>query len=305
MDLPADIEHALRHTRALPTIPAVASRLLLLADDSNAGLADLAAVVQRDPALGAKLMRAASTPGRAGARKVARLTDALSILGFDGAYTLSLGFVLLGAWDTRALEPIWRRSVLAAEAARSIAMDLGMAAVGEAYLGGLLQDIGRLALRQVIDGYEATDLVTNSEALTKHERATWGTTHAEVGAWLIRRWGLAADLADAISRSHEVPHAGDGPTVVHCVALSGRIADLFLLPGDELRIGVAEQAGRRIAGYGSDDLGRLLCALAEKIPEAESVFQCEVVDSKVRAMLDAARELLQIRCIAVRQGEAG
>lgn len=305
MALPPDIERPLRFTRALPSIPGVAARLLELADAPNAGLPELASVVQRDPALVAKLIRAAATPGRAGARKIATLIDALAVLGFNGAYTLSLGFLLLGAWDTRALEPIWRRSVIAGEAGRVIVADLRIGNAGEVYLGALLQDIGRLAMRVVVDGYDATDQAANNEALAKHEQATWGTTHAEVGAWLAERWGLPSGLVNAIRRSHEVPSVTEGISAVHCVALSGRFADLFLVAGDELRIAIAQRAAARIAGYEQDDIDRLVCALAAKIPEAESVFQCELVDSTVRAMLDSAKELLQIRCVAEQRAEAG
>src|SRR4051794_32914603 len=152
--LPA-LRERLETCSSLPSLPAVALQVLRLCQRDNLDLAQNAKVITNDPALSAKMLRLVSSPTYGLGQQVRTVSHALELLGVNAVRTLALSFSLVS--DLRKtrhaginLSAYWKRSVLSAVAARELAVGAGMAQVKEeAFLAGLLQDIGELALARV------------------------------------------------------------------------------------------------------------------------------------------------------------
>ncbi|HET6397621.1 MAG TPA: GGDEF domain-containing protein [Pseudoxanthomonas sp.] len=297
-----ELEASLLHCRNLASPPGVALQIIELAQDPNADLGATARVIGLDPALSARMLRVANSPLYAGRRRVETLAQALTMLGLNATLSLALGFSLVHGLRGRngtavEQERIWRRSVLAALAARLLGERLGVQRVEDLMLAGLLQDIGGLALLQVApEDYAALRArAPDNAALMRLEREAFGADHAEVGAWLARHWQLPAYLAQAIANSESGPC--QDPFLSSVVA-SGSVADLWLAEADPAGALRAAAAARVGACPGADAavLDDLLARIGQALPEIGALFEVRIHHPEhLEAIVDQAKELLILR----------
>lgn len=295
-----ELETRLSNCRTLPTLPGVALQLVELAQNPDTHMAQAAKVIAYDPALTAKILRIANSPLYVTQRKVENLRQALTLLGLNATLSLALGFTLARslrqAWaESSHNNAVWRRSILAATACRSLGEKLGMPRCEELMLAGLLQDIGLLALHQ-LEPERSSALFAQARggaALAALERDAFGATHAEVGAWLVRNWGLPAYLERAIAQSEsEAPDDGFD----RCVALSGLVADLWIVPSpEEARRLVSDRAQQQL-GLGRADFAEVTKLVSEAIPEFAMLFDMRLAEpERMDLIVEHAQELLIIR----------
>ena len=288
--------------RNLPSPAGVAVRIIELAQDPETDIATAADVIAMDVALGARMMRIANSPLYASRRRVENLSQALTVLGLNATLTLALGFSLAQCGQGShpvARERVWRRSVTAALASRLLGQHAGLRKAEELMLAGLLQDIGMLALLEVLgeDYARLVERAADNAELLAAEREWLGCDHATVGGWLARQWNLPALLREAILES-EAP-ASDTPFNA-CVAVSGHVADIWLAGADASR---SEHAHRDAAMQAATRLGldyASYLALTEEmvsaLPEVCAMFDVPPAPpARIQALLDQARELLVVR----------
>lgn len=149
--LSPDLEQRLKAQVDFPSPPQVAVQIIALARDPDIEMAKVAAAVGRDPAMTAKILRIANSAFYAQRRPSQNLRQALVIIGLNAALTLALSFSLVSSM--RALRPagidysrFWRRSLLAATAARAFSESAKISHAEDIFLAALLQDMGVLAL---------------------------------------------------------------------------------------------------------------------------------------------------------------
>jgi len=297
-----DLEASLQHCRNLPSPPAIALRIIELAQDPEVDLAAAAAVIAMDPALSARLLRVANSPLYAGRRRVETLAQAMTMLGLNATLSLALGFSLargLRSIDRAAAEQqrIWKRSVLSALAARLLGAHAGLDRLEDLMLAGLLQDIGALALLQARpDAWLSLQDPAGIPVSLEREREAFGGDHAEAGNWLARHWQLPAYLCDAIAGSEGNPTRAD--RFQACVIASGAVATLWLADSDDdgaLR--TAAEARIQAGGIGGPGtLDSLLAQMASAATGFGALFDLRIVQpAHLQAIIDQARELLVLR----------
>jgi two-component system, cell cycle response regulator len=222
---------------SLPTLPAAALEVIELCRREDVHMDKLARTICKDPALALKVLKTVNSAQYALRGKVTTISHALVLLGINTVKTLTLGFTLVGSLrDVKGTSydptPIWRRSLLSAFAARSTSMRVGGEDHEEAFLAGLLQDLGILALIQVL-GSPYVELLRvsgeNSGKLAELERKHLKLDHTEVGEALARKWGLPDQLLMPI-RYHESPDEApaEGRKTARIVALGNKAAIPFL-----------------------------------------------------------------------------
>lgn len=297
-----ELESQLSNCRNLPSPPGVALRIIELAQDPEVVMATAADAIGLDAALSARMLRIANSPLYASRRRVENLSQALTVLGLNATLTLALGFSLTRCGTSThpvAQERVWRRSVIAALACRLLGQHAGLRKAEELMLAGLLQDIGVLALLEVLgDDYaQLVERADDNAALLAAERDLLGCDHAAVGGWLARQWNLPALLREAIMES-ETPVSDT--TFNACVAVSGHVADIWIAGTDEAR---TEEAHRHAALQAATRLGldyAAFLALTEDmlaaLPEVCTMFDVPPAPpARIQALLDQARELLVVR----------
>lgn len=191
-------------------MPQILIKLLAHLQADDLGMAELAALVATDAGMTGKILTVAHSSAYHRSGRQASLEQAMATLGTDMIKILVISdsvfqtfnsFPNSGATDLRGF---WKHSLATAVLAREIARRMAYGQPEEAYLAGLLHNVGRLALlaaapREYAFNFTARD----DEDLCAVEQRTLQITHTEAGAWLIERWQLDSFLADSVLYHHE------------------------------------------------------------------------------------------------------
>ena len=216
----------------LPSLPATAVRVVELSQDPDCTVNELAETIRFDQGLSAKILKTVNSSFFGLRTKCATIDKALVVLGMRELRNLALGFSLVPAMEaayTDDFDPVdyWRRGIYSAVAAKFIAQHVAKHVADEAFLGGLLQDIGIMAMLQALGqpyqevlGVSARD----HRKLAAAELRAFDMQHPEVGALLARKWQLPDELSVPI-RFHERPTAAppELKEVVCCVAIGNSV----------------------------------------------------------------------------------
>jgi putative nucleotidyltransferase with HDIG domain len=200
----------------LPAQPVSAMRILRMLDDPHASTADLARLVETDPALSAQVMRMANAPYYGLSQNVSSAGRAVVLLGFTTVRALAVSGAcsLLAGHDRSVLFPpgFWLHAVTTGVASAAVARRVGVTA-NEAFSAGLLHDIGAALLyRRDPKAYQrildAADF--DPDALLALERKEMGTTHPELGAQAMDAWRFPPAFVRAVEHHHRSPRDVNG-----------------------------------------------------------------------------------------------
>lgn len=291
------ITSCLEYSSSLPSLPAVALRVIQLAWKPDAEVADLARVIEGDPALAAKLLRIANSPAFRRGGECRNLPDALLVLGFKRAVSFSLTFSLARRrpGEPRGFdqETYWRRTLLAGLSGRALADHLGMTERDDLFLASLLQDIGALALNDLYPEIYREASAANHQSLIEAEREQTGNDHAALGELLLRKWDVPEALCKAVGSSHtpEGAWTPDSPLFDRCVALSGKIADVWTSEDKKSAVTQAAESLQKVLGLEPLAIADVMGIIARQIPGYEEMFEKTLVSANEReALLEQARE---------------
>ena len=303
-----EIEAHLRRSVNFPSPPGVATHIIELAQDPDIEMGKVAKALSMDSALSTKILRIANSPLYAQRRKSENLRQALVVLGLNATLTLALSFSLVKS--LRGGKPnglnyglYWRRALLAGTAARALGDAMHQSLAEEIFLAALLQDVGMLALDKAVpDLYSLGEaLQRNHSALAEHEKRRLQVDHAEIGGWLMKGWNLPERLHRAITRSHqlELSFSSDPAQIFdRCVALSGPVADLFLLDPEQRQFAETALCAERSLGLDKMAFGQVLGTIGAMIPETEAIFETDLLARQhPELILEQAREVLMLRSL--------
>ncbi|MBN2232053.1 MAG: HDOD domain-containing protein [Deltaproteobacteria bacterium] len=271
----AAIRKAVAADRGIPSLPQVLIRVERSLADQRAGGRELGRVILDDPALTAQVLKLAnSVYYNPGGRRVNTVSRAIVILGFETIRQVVLGLSVFRmirnlprAADYRRL---WRHSLAAAIAGREIARRVGVEEVEEAFVGGLLHDIGKFFLGHLFPSVYGDILViapTGGEALLKAEEQLLKCSHHDVGGLLAEQWGFPRVLGEIMA--DHLPERWDEPPerrslLLRTVAAADRCARLFDLPATEQDSGLRELV-REVGGMLALD-GEAVATIVQNLP---------------------------------------
>ncbi len=201
--------------KELSSLPHVLAEVLKVSSNEKASAADLAAVIMKDPALTAKILRVVNSPFFGQAREVASIKQAVLTLGLRTitAITLSTSIYDFTSQINVLIDrkKFWRHSLEVAIASRMIAEKCGHESPEEAFVAGLLHDIGVLILESSFpeEFRRIWRLVESGENQVRVEQRTWGTNHARAGQFLLDQWGIPQRLGEAVGAHHSLIEPGE------------------------------------------------------------------------------------------------
>ncbi|MDB5841437.1 MAG: histidine kinase [Herminiimonas sp.] len=217
----------------LPAMPEVLLQLIERCQNEEPDLADLASLIAKDPGMAAAILGIANSSAYRRSGRDIGIERSLHAMGADMVRTLVISesvyrifnrFSPSGQTDLRSF---WKHSMAAALSAREIAARIAYPHAEEAYLAGLLHDIGRLGLLAVSPREYALNFRAPDDAkLCWIEQRTLQITHCEAGAWLIERWQLDSFLADSVLYHHEpVARLNNAHALIRIILLAHLLAD--------------------------------------------------------------------------------
>lgn len=199
----------------LPTLPAIALRLLQTTADDEGGARELIALLRADQSLTAKVLALASSTGAGLGRPVRTLEQAVPLLGFSGVRSAVLAAGVFECFRSTEVDAdsgfdlpgFWLHALAVANAAREIAKARGVREPHpeQAYLAGLLHDLGKVALATVFPkGYARAARRAQEERsdIADVERTIFGVDHTRAGRKVADQWRLPPELRDVIWLHH-------------------------------------------------------------------------------------------------------
>jgi diguanylate cyclase (GGDEF)-like protein len=277
-DTPPDLRTRIRSASNLPSPPAVAARLIEIADDPDLSMTMVVEVLRADPALSAKLLRLANSPLYARRRRIDTLQQAVTMLGLDAVMTAALSLTLLSDRDSmgataHVFRAQWTRSVHAAVAAQALAQRITGVPPADAFLAGLVQDIGVLVVARLEpDTYSGLHRASTHDDFVDAEQARFGLDHAEVGAELLGSWNLPDHVVASVRASHEFDPEHHDP-LSSIVAISGLVADA--IAGTPDAMDAAAEGAERL-GVGREAFAGVLEDVGVALPELAPLLNASV-----------------------------
>ncbi len=198
----------------LPTLPAILLKLLAACDNENTPLSEVADIISKDPALSFKVLQLVNSAYYGFRYSFKGIEQAVVYLGAGTIKNVTLTMSVHQVFDYKKLKKIrhfninifWYHSLMCATLAKRFAQKSGFSNPDEAYLSGLLLDIGQLVLISTFPD-EHERMFAESEDEGKYtlsaELQLLGVTHCEIGSWLMQEWKLSSMMADAIRYHHE------------------------------------------------------------------------------------------------------
>ncbi|MHB8079928.1 MAG: HDOD domain-containing protein, partial [Candidatus Krumholzibacteriia bacterium] len=247
-----DPEELIRRVGELPALPRVANHILALIADPNTTAGKLEKAIILDQALTAKILKIANSSFYGGLRDVNTVSEAIVRLGFvtirNWTLVTAAKSVFLDAASGPALQQIWQQSVLSAMASQLVAEHVRHSSPESVFVGGLMQNIGQLALAKASPELFRQVLDTSADAQVPYhvvERELLGFDHGALGALLIREWNLSDELEEAVRTHHHLAEAGAARPLAAMIALGEEIAACSgSVPDEGLTIWEMSEAAR-------------------------------------------------------------
>jgi len=252
-----EVEAAVRTLRPLPR---AVTRLIELVESETATIEQMETLINADPVLCGKILQVANSAYYGLARQVNSIRGALMLLGAHTIKGITLSVAAVAALRTgravcEAEHRLWRHAFLCAGYAQGIAQASrwGMRVAEDAYIVGLLHDIGSLFLltrfpaqyRPLLKRAEQ-----EPELFLERELQTFGCDHADVGAMIADHWTLPERIVQAIA-NHHAPFLPEGDLrllAAAAIQADGWEGESFSPPPQELPtlIRLSEEVGQRI-----------------------------------------------------------
>lgn len=264
----------------LPSLPQVLLRLLEACYQQNIAFERLSELIGQDAALSARVLAAANSP-LYGRPKLGSFERALLVLGLDTIKTIVITasiqqvFSRFRGMDVASLKRFWKQSVACAATARLLAKFTGFRSPEEAYLAGLLHNLGQLILAaQHPDAYPALCAAAQGDTgLVALEQERFGASHCQLGSQLVATWNLGPDLADAVLYHHEpAEKLFDAPHLARIIHLASKIAETDAsapLPDDRL-FGLTQAMLREIVQQAGENVRAIALSLNIDMAEEEA-----------------------------------
>lgn len=261
--------------KKLPSLPLIVHKLIAAVNAPNTEMRELAALIEQDAGLAARMLRLANSPFYGLSGEVGSIQQAAVVLGFRTIAQLAASIGLIQAIKVEHCEhfdmcQFWATSMRVAASARWLALQRGMN--GEsAYLAGLLHDIGLpLAAATFPEAMEralADSQATGQDLLTL-ERVQLGFDHSALSAKLMQTWNIPAVIVEAIAR-YRAPPATAGADLGDVLHIAWRVA-ITSVP-EQILPAIAGAVRTRMA-ITSETIAQILLELSKRMPEIDALI---------------------------------
>jgi len=216
--------------KQLSPLPANAMQAFELSSDPSASISDFVQVIESDEALSSRVVRVANSVYFSRGTPASNIDAAVANIGLDELRCLlsaSLIKNLLKGQDTFR-EQLWTNAVATAVFAKGLSRYLPNIASSEAFLCGLVHDVGKLVMTRETDELykKVNSLVSDGEMdFVEAEERIFELNHVEVGAWVAEAWNFPELVLDSISEHHRpFPEQADKVTAPMLVKIADSVA---------------------------------------------------------------------------------
>ncbi|MGN6725222.1 MAG: sensor domain-containing diguanylate cyclase [Tepidisphaeraceae bacterium] len=271
----------------LPSLPTIAVQVLELAQKETVDIQEIARTISKDPALSAKILKTVNSSFYGRSQQVSSISQALVIMGLQSVKTLVLGFSLVSSLFKNKKNvgrfdhvKYWRHSIYHATAAKLVARKLGVPQQEEAFLIGLLADLGMLVMDTVIGDPYGQTLVNaaSHDDVARIEQQVYSMTHAQISGVMLQSWKLPALLVTPVAQHHNADTVTEPllKTLTQIAAFASRCADVFIDANAADGIAEVRAAGKKLFNCEVEAVDALLADVGTKTHEIASLFEIKL-----------------------------
>lgn len=216
----------------MPVLPSRINKIMEIVQDPNSTVHDLELEILKDQSLTSKVLKLANSTHYGYPRKISTVSRATILLGFKTIESISLASTvskfLIGELEGYALEEhdLWNQSQTCAIVSRYIAKNKRFNQPEQAYVAGLLRDIGKTILNYYVKN-EYNNIIEMVEreniSFLEAERLILGFDHAQVGGKVAEKWNFPKELVEAIEYHHTPEKTKENLDLVSIVHIADAI----------------------------------------------------------------------------------
>lgn len=202
--------------KSLPSVPKLYQQLSAELDDGRATPRSVAAIIEQDMAMTARLLQLVNSAYFGVSRRIAQIREAVTLLGFEpirmlvASTELFRGMSKLCSPAGFSLEALQQHSQRVGALAASLIDDRDQART--VLCAAMLHDIGEVVLAVAMpEAYARSRAIALKQGISLHaaEQQVFDCTHADIGAHVLALWGLPSSLIEAVAFHHQPAFAGE------------------------------------------------------------------------------------------------
>ena len=274
------LDEVVASTGDLPVLSGVATRVLQLTTRSLTSVSALEQEILRDQGLVTRTLRLANSAAYGVGGTVSTVSRGIVLVGFDTVLSMVITICTQSVYcrpqSSFKDQILWEHALGTAAISRLIATDCAFPAAEEAFIAGLLHDVGKVIMdAKLRDRYETViENVYSAQAdsFVEAERAMFGFDHSEVGFLVARTWGLPPEVVESVRYHHDPASAVAAPQLCAIVSLANALCvKLGLGPHQRPDLDLTVLAATEQLALTTDRLDGLMlraapCAAAELEP---------------------------------------
>ena len=282
----------------LPTLPHILLKLLDACNRENVDFDAVADLVEKDPSLSAKLLKLVNSAYFGLPQKILGIGQAVVYVGTSTIKNMTICACVYEAFPNSNangifnLKNFWWHSLKCAFLAKAMAFEMNLDQPDEAFVSGLLHDIGKLVLwTNYRAAYEEIlqRCSGHSQCVIEEERAL-GTTHCQVGEWLLKHWCFQGGIADSVCYHHASPERiAQAFPMTQVVWLANRLCQ-----NDDEAVREGFTLARKVLDFSYDSSSSLIEKACQEAKEVAEALDIEVsVDGSTSPEVDEKDEKKQ------------
>lgn len=279
---------AVQEINHIATLPEITLRIIELVESPASTAQDLQTVIRSDPALCSRVLKVVNSAFYGLPGQIASIERAIVLLGLNAVKNIAVAASLVKLFRGGELSPhfsardLWTHSVATATAAKNLADDLALGMADEAFLGGLIHDLGimvelqydRQKLIRVLDALNIDSSHTPHADMRTVEREIFGATHEEFGAGLSKRWKFPPSLVNVTGFHHDPMRLPEeSRTLTSLIYIADRVA---AMAGQGFRLDIQhvtpDPAVLAHLGIDASKLDDMALALNEQMQEVKRLL---------------------------------
>ncbi|MEW6599685.1 MAG: HDOD domain-containing protein [Nitrospirota bacterium] len=247
----------------LPSLPAIAQKIIALADDDLISVNKLESIIGNDPAISAKVLSVANSAFYGFHTPAKTLRNAIMRIGFNSVKNIALGISIMTVLNAESrhitpdYERVFNHSVVVAFISRLLSKRFKFSTTDEIIISGILHDIGMLVLsRYFHDDYlEVMNVFAEGKSLTDAEKEVFSFSHADIGNWIAVRWHLPDTVCDTVLHHHLPSGAAGDRLQIATVHVADHIADTHVFRAtSQDYVSPLDPSSLAVLGMSRDDL---------------------------------------------------
>lgn len=220
----ATAKEVIENLPEIPSMPAVVGQALKLIDEPDTDVKQLADIISMDIAMTTQILKMVNSAYYGFPSQITSINKAMALLGFDKIRSLILSVAVKPMMMSYSGKALWNHSIRCAVGAQYIAKSLGVGNPDDAFVMGLLHDIGKTVMQLYNSSAfnEVEKLVSIGADILDAERTFFGFTHTEAGKIMVEKWNLPL-IIEIIVEHHHNPLESEETANTSIVYVADRI----------------------------------------------------------------------------------